>query len=105
MCKFVIRQVDAAAVSRVSVERVPLPVNDCVRNAGVAASEGRTVVVRAGGTKVCERQVGKIEMPRRVHASFGITTAKARGDLPFKSRGADDPLKGLTTVEGVPNPA
>src|SRR5437870_8814776 len=103
MCKFVIRQVDAAAVSRVSVERIPLPVNDCVRNAGVAASEGRTVVIRAGSTKVCERQVSKIEMPRRVHTSFGITAAKAGSYLPFKSRGADNPLEGLTAVEGVPN--
>src|SRR6266478_8412439 len=105
MCKFVIRQVDAAAVGRVTVERVPLPVNDCVRNAGVAASEGRAVIVRAGSTEVCERQVGKVEMSRRVHTSFGITAAKAGGDLPFKSRGADDPLEGLTAVEGVPNPA
>src|SRR6266576_2226091 len=105
MCKFVIRQVDAAAVSRVAVERVPLPVNDCVRNARVAASEGRTVVIRAGSTKVCERQVGKIEMPRRVHACFGITAAEASRDFPFKSGGADNPLEGLTAVEGVPNPA
>src|SRR5207253_201219 len=27
------------------------------------------------------------------------------GDFPFKSGGADDPLEGLTAVEGVPNPA
>src|SRR5437016_4986199 len=33
------------------------------------------MVVRAGSAKVCQRQVGKIEMPRRVHASFGIATA------------------------------
>src|SRR5438552_5838427 len=44
-------------------------------------------------------------MPRRVHACFGITAAEASGDFPFKSRGADDPLEGLTAVEGVPNPA
>src|SRR5437879_453423 len=44
-------------------------------------------------------------MPRRVHTSFGITAAKASGDFPFKSGGADDPLEGLTAVEGVPNPA
>src|SRR6267143_2902853 len=105
MCEFVIRQVDAAAVSRVAVERIPLPVNDCIRNAGVAASERRTVVVRAGSTEVCERQVGKIEMPRRVHTSFGIAAAKAGGDLPFKSYGVDNPLEGLTAVEGVPNTA
>src|SRR6266480_7522097 len=105
MCKFVIRQVDAASVSRVAVERVPLPVNNCVRNAGVTAREGRTVVIRAGSTEVCERQVSKIEMPRRVHTSFGITAAKAGGDFPFKSGGADNPLEGLTAVEGVPNPA
>src|SRR5947208_16160990 len=105
MCEFVIRQVDASAVSRIAVERVPLPVDNCVRNASVTASEGRTVVVRAGSTEVCERQVSKIEMPRRVHASFGITAAEASGDFPFKSRGADDPLEALTAVEGVPNPA
>src|SRR5207247_7161548 len=105
LCNFVIRQVDAAAVGRVAVERVPLPVNDCIWDAGVAASEGRTVVVRAGSTKVCERQVRKVEMPRRVHTSFGITAAKADRDLPFKSRGTDDPLEGLTAVEGVPDPA
>src|SRR5881398_3797170 len=105
MCKFVIRQVDAAAVGRVAVERVPLAVNDCIWDAGVAASEGRTVVVRAGSTEVCERQVGKVEMPRRVHACLGITAAEASGDFPFKSRGADDPFEGLTPVQGVPNPA
>ena len=44
-------------------------------------------------------------MPRRVHASFGITAAKASGDFPYKSGGVDDPLEGLTAVEGVPNPA
>src|SRR6266513_1470730 len=44
-------------------------------------------------------------MPRRVHTSFGITAAKAGGDFPFKSGGADNPLEGLTAVEGVPNPA
>jgi len=44
-------------------------------------------------------------MSRRVHTSFGITAAEASGDFPFKSRGADDPLEGLTAVEGVPNPA
>jgi len=105
VCEFVIRQVDAAAVGRVAIERIPLPVNDCVRNAGVAASEGRTVVVRAGSTKVCERQVRKVEMPRRVHTSFGITAAKAGGDLSFKRRGTDNPLEGLTAVEGLPDPA
>src|SRR5213594_2518578 len=105
MCKFVIRQVDAAAVGRVAVERVPLAVNDCIWDAGVAASEGRTLVIRAGSTEVCERQVGKVEMPRRVHACFGITAAEASRDFPFKSGGADDPLEGLTAVEGVPNPA
>src|SRR5439155_8101368 len=101
----VIDEVDAAAVRRVAVGRVPLAVNDCIWDAGVAASEGRTVVVRAGSTEVCERQVGKVEMPRRVHTSFGITAAKADRDLPFKSRGTDDPLEGLTAVEGVPDPA
>src|SRR5213595_4064131 len=44
-------------------------------------------------------------MSRRVHTSFGITAAEASGDFPFKSRGADDPLEGLTAIEGVPNPA
>src|SRR6266513_2608413 len=44
-------------------------------------------------------------MPRKVHTSFDITAAKASGDFPFKSGGADNPLEGLTAVEGVPNPA
>src|SRR5207302_3814488 len=97
-------QVDAAAVGRVAVDRVPLPVNHRVRNAGIAASDGRAMVVRAGGTKVCQREVGKIEMPRRVHASFGITATGARGVLPFKSGGGNDPFEGLTAVKGMPDP-
>src|SRR5206468_4009512 len=44
-------------------------------------------------------------MSGRVHASFGITAAEASGDFPFKRRGADNPLEGLTAVEGVPDPA
>ena len=44
-------------------------------------------------------------MPRGVHASFGITAAEAGGDFPFKSGCVDDPLEGLTAVEGVPDPA
>src|SRR5882757_2493242 len=105
LCDFVIRQIDAANVGWVAVKRIPLPVNDCVRNARVAASEGRTPVIRAGGTKVCERQVGKVEMPCRVHASFGITAAEASGDFPFKSGGVDDPHESLAAIERVPKPA
>src|SRR5438445_4938680 len=44
-------------------------------------------------------------MSGRVHASFGITAAEAKGDFPFKRGGADNPLEGLTAVEGVPDPA
>src|SRR5947207_11088976 len=40
-----------------------------------------------------------------IHGGFRITAAKAGCDLPFQSRGADNPLEGLTAVEGVPNPA
>src|SRR5205807_9463169 len=98
------RQVDAAAVGRVAVERVPLAVNDCIWDASIAASGARAMVVRAGSAKVCQRQVGKVEMPRRVHASFGITTAGAGGVLPFKSGGVDDPFEGLTAIEGMPDP-
>ena len=104
LCEFVIRQIDTATVSRVAVKGVPLPVNDCVRNAGVAASEGRALVVRAGRAKVCKGQVGKVKMPRRVHAGFRITAAVARRDLAFKSRGTDDPFEGFASVEGVPDP-
>src|SRR5436190_21954789 len=40
-----------------------------------------------------------------IHGGFRIAAAKAGCDLPFKSRGADNPLEGLTAVEGVPDPA
>src|SRR5436190_18124187 len=40
-----------------------------------------------------------------IHGGFRITAAKAGCDLPFQSRGADNPFEGLTAVEGVPNPA
>src|ERR1044071_10001920 len=105
MCDFVICQVDAATVGRVAVESVPLAINDCIWDTGVAASESRTPVIRAGGTKVCECQVRKIKMARRVDACFGITPAKAGSDLSFKSQSADNPLEGLTTIERPPNPA
>src|SRR4029079_703148 len=102
--EFVIYQIDAATIGRVAVERVPLAINDFIRDACIAASGGRAVVVRPGSAKVCQRQVGKIKMPRRVHASFGITAAGAGGVFAFKSGGGDDPFESLTAVEGMPHP-
>src|SRR5437764_13644031 len=52
LCNFVIRQIDAAAVGGVAVERIPLPVNDCIWDASGAASEGHTVVVGEAGPRV-----------------------------------------------------
>src|SRR4051812_48766150 len=100
----VVSQVYVAAVRRVAVDRVPLPIYRGVGHAGVATGKGRAEIIRAGGAEVRKRQIIEIKMTCDVDSELGIAPAVAGGHLALERGGTDDPLEGLTGIEGAPDP-
>ena len=100
----VVREINDAAIGGVTVERIPLPIHDRVRNAGVTAGETRALVVGARRAEVCQRQVGKIEVAILVDSELGVAAAGAGVGFTRQRRGARNPLKSFARVKRAPDP-
>jgi len=63
------------------------------------------VVAGAGGAKVYERQVVKVEVAARVDSELRVAAAAAACGLAFLGRRRRHPLERLAAIFGVPDPA
>src|SRR2546422_712001 len=77
---------------RISVDRVPLPVNGGIRDARVAAEEARAAIVRAGGAEVHQGEIVEIEAAPGVDGQLGVAAAGAGVGLACLGSTGNDPL-------------
>ena len=70
-------EVERAAARRVAVERVPLPVDAGIGDAGVAAREGAPEVVGARDAEVGEREVVEVQAPGGIDGELRVAAAVA----------------------------